>query len=285
MMEQLGVSTALPGKHRTIPGTEGGEEVSVKIGHASIDELGNAIGGAAGDQNAKEVCTRSWYSNGWNVLLRPVSASLAEKSARACEAACANPCIGYDQGGRNTLYASAKACGFELSKITSFCECDCSSLMHVCAIAGGAKLAYGGNGYTTRTMAAAFVKSGDYQRLTDSKYLILDKHLRRGDILVNEGSHTAMVLDTGVKIQTVRQYVVGISLPILTKGDRSDAVKAMQQLLVAKGYDLPICGADGSFGAETETVLMLYQKRFGIEPNAQCGEKTWNALLGLTGVG
>lgn len=267
--------------------------MSVKLGHASIDERGNATGGVAGDQTGKEVCIRSWYSKGWNVLLRPVSAALAEKSAQACEAACENPRIGYDQSGRNTLYSRAKEVGFDLSKITAPCECDCSSLMHVCAIAGGANLTYDANGYTTRTMVAAFLKSGDYERLTDSKYLVLDKHLMRGDILVKEGSHTAMVIDTGsqaiaqeapagaVAVKKTSELIV----PTITKGDCSDAVKAMQQLLLAKGYEIPRLGADGTYGEETENALLLFQEDFGLVPDAECGEKTWNALLGLTGVG
>ena len=160
--------------------------MTVKIGHASIDENGNATGGAAGDQTGKEVCTRNWYTKGWNALLRPKSATLAELSARACEAACENPNIGYNQGGRNTLYTKAKAVDFDLAAVGA-CECDCSSLMHVCAIAGGANLKYDGNGYTTRTMVAAFKASGDYEKLTDSKYLTADTYLKRGDILVKEG--------------------------------------------------------------------------------------------------
>ena len=46
-------------------------------------------------------------------------------------------------------------------------------------------------------MVAAFVKSGDYEKLTDAKYLTSDKYLKRGDILVKEGSHTLMVLENG----------------------------------------------------------------------------------------
>ena len=172
--------------------------MSVKIGHASCDENGKIAGGKAGDQKA-EVCTRDWYAKGWNVLLRPISETLAEKSARACEAGCANKNIGYDQNQRNTLHTQAKKVGFDLSKIATACECDCSSFMHVCAIAGGANLSYGANGYTTRTMAKAFVASGDYIKLTESKYFASDKCLKRGDILVKEGSHTIMVLSDGTK--------------------------------------------------------------------------------------
>ena len=103
--------------------------MSVLIGHASIDERGAAAGGSAGDQTGKEVCKRGWYDKGWNVLLRPANPSLAEKSAQACEAACENSSIGYDQSARNTLYERAKAVSFDLSKIDTPCACDCSSLI------------------------------------------------------------------------------------------------------------------------------------------------------------
>ena len=166
------------------------------IGHASIDENGKAAGGKAGDSTKKEVCKRNWYNGSWHTVLRPKSSAIAEKSAKACEAACANDNIGYDQNQRNTLNTQAKAKGYDLAKITTPCECDCSSLMHVCAIAGGAKLTYGSNGVTTSTMVNAFVNSGDYEKLTDSKYLTSDKYLKRGDILVKTG-HTAMNLTDG----------------------------------------------------------------------------------------
>lgn len=174
--------------------------MAVKIGHSSIDERGRIAGGSAGDQTGKEMCTRSWYNGGWNVCLRPKSATLAEKSAVACEKGCANNKIGYDQNQRNTLNTKAKAVGYDLAKITLLCECDCSSFMHVCAIAGGAKIAYGSNGATTRTLRTVLGNSGYYEVLTASKYLTSDKYLKRGDILVKEGSHTVMVLSNGSAI-------------------------------------------------------------------------------------
>ena len=268
--------------------------MAVRIGHASIDENGAASGGTAGDQTGKEVCTRDWYTKGWNVLLRPVRADLAEKSAATMEAACANPNLGYDQGGRNTLYAKAKAVGFDISKIDSGCECDCSSLVHVCAIAGGSNLTYGSNGYTTRTMVAAFVASGDYIKLTGSEYLASDKLLKRGDILVKEGSHTVMVLENGSAVDTGNVPVVtlpmedgatvyySVRLPLLQKGMKRDTVKYMQQLLFARGYDLP---RTGIFDEVTALALLQFQKDMALEADAKCGPDTWSALLGLTGVG
>lgn len=266
--------------------------MAVRIGHASIDENGKVTGGSAGDQTGKEVVIRNWYNKPWNVVLRPKSAAVAELSARACEAACANPNVGYDQGGRNTLYAKAKAADFDLSAVGT-CECDCSSLMHVCAIAGGANLTYGSNGYTTRTMVKAFVASGDYVKITDSKYLTSDKYLKRGDILVKEGSHTAMVLTDGsavspsdvpvtVPLEDNATIYYSIRVPLLQKGMARDAVKTMQHLMFYRGYDIPKTGV---FDEETALAVMQFQKDMNLEVDAKCGGETWNALLRLTGVG
>lgn len=176
--------------------------MAVRIGHARSDENKNITGGQLGDQTGGEVCITPYYNGGWDTVLRPKKDSVAEKSAKACEAACANKNIGYGQeikinDGRNTLYAEAVKVNHDLAKIKTPCECDCSSFMQECAIAGGANITYGSNGLTTRTMVDAFVKSGDYEKLTDSKYLTSDKYLLRSDILVKQGSHTVMVLDDG----------------------------------------------------------------------------------------
>lgn len=172
--------------------------MAVKIGHASCDEFSRAAGGQAGDQTGKEVCIRDWYAGKWNVVLRPKSAEIANRMARFCEDICNNPKIGYDQYQRNTLRAAAQMAGWDGTKITVACETDCSAFMTVCAEAAGVKVAYAyGNAPTTWTMRNAFVGTGAFEALTDSKYVNSDRYLRRGDILVRESGHTAMVLSNG----------------------------------------------------------------------------------------
>lgn len=178
--------------------------MAVKIGHASKDENGKINRGTAGDQTGKEVCTRNWYAGGWTVLLRPKSSKVAEKMAKACEAGCANKKIGYDQNQRNTLRTKAKAAGWNLGKITAACECDCSSFMTVCAEAAGVNMSgtyTNGNAPTTSTMRAKFKATGAFDVLTASKYLNGSGYLKRGDVLVKEGSHTVMVLGNGEKVK------------------------------------------------------------------------------------
>ena len=286
--------------------------MAVKIGHASKTEYGGIKNGKAGDQTGSEVCTRSWYNKSWGFVLRPINTEFAEKTAVACEKGCANANIGYDQNNRNTLYYYANEVGFDLSKITIPCECDCSSFMHVCAIAGGANIPYGTNGATTRTMRTQFVQSGMYKVLTDNKYRTSDKYLKRGDILVKAGSHTVMVLENGAKVtqsatETVKstytktQFIKDVqsatdasvdgiagketlSKTITISKNRNrkhSVVKAVQKYLNSLGYS---CGtADGVFGSKTHDAVCAYQKANGCTTDGEitARQKTWKKLLGL----
>lgn len=171
----------------------------IKIGHASISENNTAYG-QAGDTTGKEVCINPNFSItnlAPTVLLRPKSTTLAEASALACEAGCENNNIGYSQSGRNTLYSYASSVNYDLAKIATKCNTDCSAFMTVCAIAGGSSITYGTNAPTTTNMRSRFKQSGDYTVLTDSKHLTSTDYLKRGDILVKEGTHTVMVLENG----------------------------------------------------------------------------------------
>ncbi len=170
-----------------------------KIGHSSLDENRKTKGGKAGDQTGREVTTGSWYAKSWSYVLRAKDKNIAERMAKACEDGCANQCIGYDQGQRNTLRTQAKLCGMNLALIKTDCECDCSSFMSVCAECAGVPIPYvGGNAPTTSTMKSAFLNTGYFDLLTDKKFLDSDKYLKRGDILVAVGQHTIMCLEDGV---------------------------------------------------------------------------------------
>lgn len=167
--------------------------MSVTIGHASIDERGRARGGAAGDQTGREVCTRAWYNKPWTVVLRPKNAAVAEKMAKAMEAACANNNIGYDQSQRTTLFAQAQANGWNIAAIKTKCETDCSALIAVCVNAAGVTVSkdiYTGN------EKQALINTGQFTAYTGRDYIASDAKLKRGDVLLGSG-HTAMVLSNG----------------------------------------------------------------------------------------
>ncbi len=285
--------------------------MAIKIGHASKDETNRYSNGKSGDQTGKEVCIRTWYAAGWNAVLRPKNKTLAEKSALACEKACANSNIGYDQNQRNTLYKYAKAVNFDLSQIIDKCECDCSSLMHICAISGGARLSYGVNGFFTGNMVSEFIKSGDYEKLTESKYLTSDKFLMRGDILVRESGHTAMVLENGSSATdskgassstyTLKDFIKDVQASIGAKVDgiagaetlsktvtvsatinrTHKVIKPLQKRLNALGYN---CGdADGIAGPKFTSAVKEYQKANKCVADGEITARntTWKKLLNL----
>ena len=151
---------------------------------------------APGDQTGKEVCSGVWWNGGWTVLLRPKTPSAAEVIARFAERAAANENVGYSQADRNSLRTAARCAGFDAAKIDTPCNCDCSSFATVCAEAAGIDVPYvslgGGkqNAPVTWTMRDMFALTGQFEVLTDSKYLTGPDYLKRGDILVNEPQAT-----------------------------------------------------------------------------------------------
>ena len=142
--------------------------MAVKIGHASIDENGNARGGKGGDQNAKEVKISNYYvhSKGW-VVLRCKDAAKREKIAEAMEKACKNNDIGYDQNQRDTLYNNVKSNGFDPSKTTKKVETDCSALVRVCIAYAYGKDVVGN--IRTATEPTKLVETGLFTKYTDKK--------------------------------------------------------------------------------------------------------------------
>ena len=75
---------------------------------------------------------------------------------------------------------------------------------------------------------------------------------------------------------------VTISLPILRKGSKGEAVKTLQRLLNALGFTDATEKAlvvDGSFGTATLYALKAYQNAKKLEVDGVCGAATWGALL------
>lgn len=169
----------------------------VYIGNAVGDEHGKAYGGEAGNQTGKELRIQPWYKNkkGWRVF-RAKSADVRTALAWDMRAACENPHIGYDQHERNTLYKVAALDGFDCSKVTTDCECDCSSLVRVC-------LAYAGiivKDFNTASEPARLMATGDFEELKDAKYTDGSAYLMEGDVLCTAvKGHTAIVLNDGDK--------------------------------------------------------------------------------------
>lgn len=262
--------------------------MAVYVGSARSDENGKAHSGKAGDQKSgKEVSTQKWYkhSKGWRVF-RAKDPAARDKIADAMEAACNNNKIGYDQWQRHTLYKAAQKVGFDISKVKTACETDCSALVRTC-------LAYAGikgipESFRTYNMPSAMLKTGKIAELKGSKYSDQSTYLGRGDILVTPVSgHTVVVLDNGAKyepgaVPPPKEYVLGKR--ILRNGDEGKDVMQLQSYLVDLGYDLGDFGnnrdgIDGDFGDATEIAVRKFQKAEKLEVDGEYGPKSHKAML------
>ena len=67
--------------------------------------------------------------------------------------------------------------------------------------------------------------------------------------------------------------------PQLSKGDKGDKVRVLQELLRGKGYDLGTYGADGDFGGVTRGAVVAFQVRSGLSADGIVGKNTWRKLL------
>lgn len=79
--------------------------------------------------------------------------------------------------------------------------------------------------------------------------------------------------------------IVSVDLPVLKKGDKNETVRAMQNLLLAAGYEMKsgdtVYGADGSYGGATKRAVEKFQKAKGLAVTGLCDAATWAKLLGV----
>lgn len=259
--QELFMTTYQSGKPQAVSGTSNERKTQkTLIGSARQDENGHYIGGAAGDQTAKEVSTQEFYkhSKGWYVL-RAKSAEIAAKLASAMQEACDNPNIGYDQGQRLDIITQIRKYG-SLSKIAAKTEADCSSLVRACCIEAG----FDPGNFTTGDEAAVLSRTGRFEPKAE---VTSASQLRAGDVLVTKTKgHTAIVVYIG-------SYAVRKTLRY---GSRGEDVTYLQQRLVANGYY--VGEIDGDFGRKTENAVKAYQEEHGLKVDGIVGVKTWASL-------
>ena len=173
------------------------------ISNCGHDERGKYSGGAAGDQTGTEWAVIKWYSRPWKCVLRHPDKKVRGMIARMAKAAAENNLVGYDQAQRYTFWEHLKASGYDPAKITVKCEADCSSGVAAIVKAVGCRLGiqklkdvsiycYTGN-------LRAALKAAGFKVLTSNKYLTSDAYLLEGDVLLNDGAHTAINVTNGSK--------------------------------------------------------------------------------------
>lgn len=172
------------------------------ISNSGHDENGKYSGGRAGDQTGKEWAITGWYNRPWKCVIRHPDAKVREKIASLSEKAAKNDNIGYDQGQRVSYWDELVKAKYNPAAIKTKCEADCSSGVMANVKATGyllnnAKLK--AVSITSTHYMREMLRKAGFEILTGSKYLTSDKYLLRGDILLNDGAHTATNLTNGSK--------------------------------------------------------------------------------------
>lgn len=278
--------------------------MAVIIGSARMDEHGRATGGKAGNQTGKEISTQNWYKHakGW-VLLRAKDPAQAERMARCMEAACKSPKIGYDQAQRLSLYNAIKPVGFDITKLKSAVETDCSALVRVCCAYAGIAIP----DFITSDQVKRMMQSGAFDKSEADKHCKSSDYLRRGDVLVTRTKgHTVIVLSNGAKItgpaplpaaaQPLRddsaaepqdgamgQNPFPMPSTVVGLGAVGEGVKWVQWELTEGGCDLGAGGIDGEFGAFTLEAVLDFQRRHALDVDGEVGPKTMAALIAEVG--
>lgn len=73
-----------------------------------------------------------------------------------------------------------------------------------------------------------------------------------------------------------------IPMRYLKKGCTGEDVRALQILLIGRGYDCGKYGADGDFGTSTDKAVRTFQEGNSLELDGVAGKDTMSALLGVS---
>ena len=171
------------------------------VANCGSNEYGGGYGGVAGDQYGTEYNIISWYSMPWYCVLRYPDLEKAIVIAQVSRDAANNNKIGYDMNQRMGFYQQLRSVNWIASAISTPCESDCSASTSACIIAAGhltgdSNLMNISPSLTTRNMRSALLQAG-FLLLTDRRYLSSDSYLLPGDVLLRDGAHVAVNLDSG----------------------------------------------------------------------------------------
>lgn len=256
------------------------------ISNSGSDENSRATGGKAGDQTGNEWVMRGWYNRPWNCVLRYPDADVSVKIAELACAAALNDKIGYDQNERYTYWQLLVKANYHPENITTACEADCSAgvIANVKAVGGLKGISKLKNISATYTgnMRQSFKDAG-FQVLTDAKYTNSTQYLLPGDILLNDLHHTATNVTIGYAVRNSTVTVAPGNTPDVNNGvlkinSKGSAVKKMQEMLIACGFDCGKWGADGEFGLATMNALREFQTKAGLVVDGVYGLKSQEAL-------
>ena len=173
---------------------------ALRVSTCNHNEIGRPVGGINGDQTGYEYNIKKLYDGGWDFCLRYEGENAEKARDLASKLACVlavNDLCGYDTSNREGLINALVKADYDPNAIKR-CEATCSSSTNAVWITVGHYLGIKKlENMNPRTMTGWMLKR--YQRhgfkvYYGKEYLDGTKNLP-GDVLVNSGIHTVIVVD------------------------------------------------------------------------------------------
>lgn len=119
------------------------------------------------------------------------------------------------------------------------------------------------------------INGGDNGLLERKKYLVLAKK-NLPDVLNFDGVETTQTINTPIPTPTPPPAAFELNIIVAKRGDKSDYVKDLQEMLVRKGSKV---SPDGDFGPGTENAVKAFQKNNGLPVTGSIDTNTLNKLM------
>lgn len=125
---------------------------------------------------------------------------------------------------------------------------------------------------------------GIVERVVNGKIIVIEgnfsQSVKRREIPVNYRYIRGFGTPAYDKEQT-KKGVYRMELTNLKNGCKGEAVRALQILLMGRGYSCGNSGADGIFGNDTHSAVCRFQKAKSLDVDGIAGEQTMSELLGV----
>lgn len=116
----------------------------------------------------------------------------------------------------------------------------------------------------------ASVKKGDIIGYMGATGNVTGAHLHWGIQVDGQWINPEPYLDKDYPVESPVKYIA-MDVPVLKRGMKGDAVRALQAQLVGYGYKIDV---DGSFGPATENAVMCYQEDNDLAVDGSVGRQT-----------
>ena len=101
---------------------------------------------------------------------------------------------------------------------------------------------------------------------------IAKKQMSVSSFEIADAGNIPLTKKKGVQLSTKYAKIYNQPMPVICFGSSGISVRALQKLLIANGYGIPI---DGVFGAITEIAVKAFQNRRSLSTDGVVGQRTW----------